>query len=376
MQKVIILILVLVFYVEANAQSISGSFTHGGVNREYRVYLPTNYNAGNYYPVVFNLHGYGSNGVQQQIVSNMNAIADTANFIVVYPEGTEDLTFTQFWNANYGASVDDISFLNALLDTLIVNYSVNKHKVYSTGHSNGAIMSYTLACESAGRFAAVAGVAGIMAIGQYTSCAPTRSVSVLHIHGTADATVQYTGNSLLIAVDTLVAFWANHNDHTSVPSSAAIPNNNILDGATAERFEYEDNLDAVHLIKVTGGRHTWPGASVQAGWGTCMDFDASVEIWNFFNQFSLPTTIQKLERSEQLVQLLQNPVQNELRWTSTTIQDYSLQITNILGKEVLQKNYQNGGFQNIDISSLQAGIYIATFRVQNRQQSIQFVVNQ
>jgi polyhydroxybutyrate depolymerase len=58
--------------------------------------------------------------------------------------------------------------------------------------SNGGFLSYRLACEAADSFAAIAPVAGVLGIPEM-DCTPSRPVTVMHFHGTADGLVPYNG---------------------------------------------------------------------------------------------------------------------------------------------------------------------------------------
>lgn len=358
-------------------QNINGSFVYAGQTRNYTIHIPTNYNSTSSTPLVLNLHGYGSNRSEQALVSEMNTVSDANNFIVVYPDGTFDLTGNRYWNANYNTIQDDIGFLTALVDTMKANYNINANRVYSTGYSNGAIMSHTLACEATNTFAAIASVAGTMAIGQRNSCSPTRPVPVLHIHGTNDAVVPYGGNTLLVGVDTLIDYWVNFNGVAGTPSVTAIPDINVFDLCTADRFEYNGNgtQAPVHLIKITGGRHTWPGSTIQTGGGTSQDFEASAVIWDFFDRNPRVTSVQKQQSKPTFVQLLQNPVTDVLKWNTKAL-SYQVDIVNGLGQSVYQKSIEQEGEQAINISTLPAGVYFAVFQTAKEQQTIPFICNQ
>ena len=56
--------------------------------------------------------------------------------------------------------------------------------------SNGGMMCYRLAAELSDRIAAIAPVAGTMAIAE---AKPNRPVPVMHFHGTADRIVPFAG---------------------------------------------------------------------------------------------------------------------------------------------------------------------------------------
>src|SRR5262249_55073576 len=125
----------------------------------------------------------------------LNQKADKAGFIVVYPDGTGVNKTFLFWNAGgiTAAAVklpNDVAFVDKLLDDLSKVVNVDTKRVYATGMSNGAMMAYRLAAELSERIAAVAPVAGTMAVPE---CKPKRPVPILHFHGTEDTLVPFKG---------------------------------------------------------------------------------------------------------------------------------------------------------------------------------------
>ena len=50
--------------------------------------------------------------------------------------------------------VDDVGFINAVVNDISANVGVDASRVYATGISNGGMMSYALACNT-GTFAAI-----------------------------------------------------------------------------------------------------------------------------------------------------------------------------------------------------------------------------
>ena len=67
-------------------QTVTGTIEHDGLTRNYRLFVPTNYTGNESVPLVFNLHGYTSNALEQEFYSDMNPVADTAGFLVCYPQ--------------------------------------------------------------------------------------------------------------------------------------------------------------------------------------------------------------------------------------------------------------------------------------------------
>jgi polyhydroxybutyrate depolymerase len=132
----------------------------------------------------------------------MNKKSDEANFVLVMPNG-----YQNSWNAGTccgGASaeeLDDVALFRAIFKEVGEHVNVDLDRVYATGLSNGGYMSYRLACEAADIFTAVspgAGAVGTNDIGggtnsasNFTSCQPSRPVSVLDIHGTSDPLIPY-----------------------------------------------------------------------------------------------------------------------------------------------------------------------------------------
>jgi len=162
-------------------------------------------------PVVFVLHGFGADAlIQETLVFRFGNRIESDRFLLVLPNGTEDLDGAQFWNATdsccnfYGSDVDDVGYLMGLLDELEASYAIDSDRVYFTGHSNGGFMSFRMACEHPERIAGIMPLAGSTWLDP-DDCASGAPVSVLDVHGTADTSVLYAGED----------------DHPSAPDAAA-----------------------------------------------------------------------------------------------------------------------------------------------------------
>ena len=234
---------ILVFAFSAihlnSQQDIVSTFEHDGEVREFEVHLPPSYDANMTWPLVINMHGLGSNRVEQKFYSGFNVVADTGDFLVVYPQGLEVNFGGQVlphWNANFGTGVDDVGFLSRLIDSLIANYNVDPERVYSTGMSNGGFMSYTLACELSEKITAIASVTGSMTALALFACDPGKPVPVMQIHGTADPVVDFNGTP---TIDAVVDFWVENGGCDPLPTVEMIPDIDMSDGTTTERMIYE-----------------------------------------------------------------------------------------------------------------------------------------
>jgi len=357
--RVLILLICLHGFIHAQT-TVSGSFEYGGIERTYSFYVPATYNPTNPVPVVFNLHGLGTDGAYQAQYRDFRPIADTANFIVVHPDGST-MFGQHFWNYGsvLGSTVDDVGFLEALLDTISVHYSVNASRIYCAGMSNGSFMAYYLACQS-NRFAAIGTVTGSMSVDMYDTCVPEHPVPVLHIHGTSDNTNAYAGTSTMKGVDDTNEFWVVQNNCNPVPAVIPIPDINTSDNATATRYLYSGgtNGHTVELFKVTGGGHTWPGWPVSGSSGnTCMDFDACKEIWRFFSQFESVAIAAVSEQEKAAVTFWPNPASDELNITVNGISPVNLILVYDFRGRLIERKI-GANIQILDLSQLEAGSYL------------------
>jgi polyhydroxybutyrate depolymerase len=357
--KFLNLLLIALFVPIANfAQSTVHTMEHDGLTRSYRLYVPDSYNPNTAVPLVFNLHGYTSNAIQQEIYGDFRSIADTANFILVHPDGTLDGSGNRFWNA-FGAAggVDDVGFISALIDKIDEDYNIDLNRVYSCGMSNGGFMSYRLACELGDRITAIASVTGTMAINAPANCNPYKPTPVMQIHGTADPTVPYGGNEFMTAIETVVNWWVDFNQCSTTPITTNVPNTNTTDMCTAERFLYTggNNGSTVEFFKITPGAHTWPGAPITIG-VTNRDINASVEIWRFFSQFSMTNLLSTPNEEFVSFNIYPNPAKDMLYIETNQIIE-RVTITDLSGKKVCNID---GHIANLDISALSSGIYLIT----------------
>lgn len=337
--------------------TVNGSFMFGGKNRTYSFYVPASYNASTPVPLVLGLHGTSSSGAEFAEYRDFRPIADTANFIMVHPDGST-LLGVRFWNYGnvFGSTVDDVGFLEALIDTISAHYSINHNRVYCTGMSNGSFMAYYLACES-DRFAAIGTVAGSMSTNMYADCNPSRPTPSIHIHGTDDDINPYEGTSNMVGIDAVNRFWVDQNNCDTVPIVSPLPDIIISDDATATQYLYANGTDGntVELFKVSGGGHSWPGRPMpNSSEVTCMDFDACVEIWRFFSQYEKATSSVENYSTVDL-NVWPNPSAG-LVYVESPKTVSSVSVYDLHGK--LMENITNGNIQQIDLSQLNAGIYL------------------
>ena len=281
----IFLILFIGINFSYSQSTVDSTIMHNDIERDFSLYIPASYDGATAVPLLFNLHGLGSNKEEQEFYGDFRDIADTANFIIVHPNGSEGFG-TRFWNVFGDPSYDDVGFLVALIDSISEAYNIDSTRVYSTGMSNGGFMSFELACYTSDRFAAVASVTGSMFETRMNGCATNRPIPSMSIHGTNDETVPYEGDEDFVSVPELIDHWSSQINADPEPFMIKVPDIEPDDGSTVEHYIYPNGDRGARFehFKVVDGDHTWPGATFG---GANQDIDASVEIWLFFRQFSL-----------------------------------------------------------------------------------------
>ena len=277
----LLLILILFPCFIFGQQTINDSILINGTYRNFITYVPSIYQPSQPTPLIFNLHGRTSTAWQQMWYGDFRDIADTANFIIVHPQGLLDNTGVTHWNLGQ-SNIDDIGFLNSLYSHLVSNYNINLDQVYSTGMSNGGYMSYYLACNMNDKIAAIASVTGAMGTFTQLNCNPNHPTPVMEIHGTADFTVPF--NDIINGIE----YWRDYNNCNLIADTTLMPDLNFGDLSTVKHIVYNngDNGVTTELFKVINGGHTWPGSNISTG-VTNYDINASIEIWKFFSRYDI-----------------------------------------------------------------------------------------
>lgn len=281
---VTLLVVVLAAACGASSAHSSGRDAHttatitvDGIQRNYILYTPPGLPS-KPVPLLLALHGGQEYGDTMEQRSGFDSLAQADGFIVVYPNG-----HGQTWNAGNccgrpNVTTDnEVDFLGALITYLSAGGRIDASRVYVTGFSAGAAMSYTLACRLSDRIAAIAPVAGTMDL---ATCHPQNPVSVMEIHGTLDIELLYDGGvaqgsaAPTASTPSILQRWA------------------MLDGCTeAQPPHTHGQVDvmewtgcsgstAVQLQTVSGGTHNWYSPQLDGADGS---IDATQVVWTFLS---------------------------------------------------------------------------------------------
>ncbi len=276
-----------------------------GVEREYHLYIPDNYENA---PIVTLLHGHSGSSDQIIGLNNTKApfkvwltIAEEENIILIIPNGLVGSSTHQGWNdcreeADGNPTSDDVSFINTLIDTTISKYNSNAEKVFVNGISNGGHMTYRLAQEIPEKITAFAAVVASKPVNS-TCTDSTTPISALIMNGTDDPLVPYEGGQvngdrgIVYSTEETVAYWVNRNNTNTTPVTTTFTDNNTSDNSTVTKEVYANGTNNTEVVfyKVTGGGHTEP--SILERYGALYklivkeqngDIEMAREIWDFF----------------------------------------------------------------------------------------------
>jgi polyhydroxybutyrate depolymerase len=274
---------------------------HDGIERAALVHVPRTYTAGAAAPLVMALHGGGGGMIYQASDSRYGLItkSEQAGFIAVFPNGISDVASGMLatWNAGTccakarDQNVDDVGFLRRLVEDVSRRINIDRQRVFAIGMSNGAMMSYRLACEASEVFMAIMAVAGT---DNTRRCAPRQPVPVLHIHARDDDRVLFNGgagrafrNEALVSafesVPATVAKWVNLNHAGAAKRVLAVP------GAWCDLHAAAPGGAPVKLCVTDTGAHSWPGGEKGRGEAPSTAIIANDLMWEFFMAQSVST---------------------------------------------------------------------------------------
>ena len=369
MKKILILILATTALITSGYSQtfISQTIQHDGLTREYSIYVPASYDGTTNFPLLFNLHGGGGTNSAWQVTSDMRPIADTADFILVYPQARPDPSDGNSfnWIPKVPGTFDDVPFFSSLIDTIASNYQIDQNRIYACGYSLGGDMTFELGCKLNNRIAAIALVARTMQANPNSFCSPVHPTGVLTILGTDDLVSPYNGIvfgglEYYISAAATHSYWATHNNCVTTATMNTV-------SPSVERYTWSTTSGCAYVeeLKVIGGGHDWPGS-----FGN-MTIDANTEIWQFVSRYDINgligcTTTSIYENNGQTdnYKAFPNPFNHELTIELKSAQSNDFSIYNVIG-ELVTSGKLNSQVNTIDLSSLAPNVYILNIENQS-----------
>jgi polyhydroxybutyrate depolymerase len=233
-----------------------------GAERPAELFLPLANESDKSSGILINLHGYSGSSISQTTYTFLKESALAAGLAYVAPDGMKDRVGNRFWNASNAccdfakSGVNDVEYIDSLIDEISDSYNLDKSRIYLFGHSNGHFMSYQYLCTAKNKVAAIAGLAGSMDLDP-AQCAG-KSANVLHIHGDADATISYAGGALFAqsypSVDEVVKRWSNNNQ-CSANTENELDVIAAMSGEETTSLTFDCSKGSLELWKINGGVH-------------------------------------------------------------------------------------------------------------------------
>jgi len=276
--------------------------------RSYWLHVPPSYDGSKPVPLVLNLcsldqFSFKYSNIKynaMEDLTNFSEKADEEGFIVVYPNQHVWLTtgfgpyyytgkllpiyLVHGWDYGYYPYwafkfIDDIGFMQDLIDKMKQDYNINSSRIYVTGFSDGAFMSYSIGAYLSDTVAAIAPVCGSIGSrsgtqeSMYYTPTPKNPVSVIAFHGTADEEL-YNGTNAP-TVNESISFWVEHNGCDPTPEIYTSESGKII----RRTYTNGENGTEVVLYEIVGGEHVWPGNPYD---DTIHEISATDLIWEFF----------------------------------------------------------------------------------------------
>jgi len=268
-----------------------GGFTFGGLERNYVLHVPPNHDPQVPEPLLLFFHGFSSSGREFQFFTGLDAVTDERGWVTVYPDGVSGS-----WAAECDCTtaddlgVDDVAFVDALIEELGKTVTVDESRIYAAGFSQGSQFVHLLACVRANRLAAVASVGATLATVVADRCQPVLPLPIVFIQGTDDQSFPWGGLPPFLSLNETVGKWVDLDgcqDFIEDLEPDLDPDDGTL--VRTETYSSCDGGSEVKLYSVERGGHTWPSSVVplsEERFGlTNYDISASRVIVDFFSRF-------------------------------------------------------------------------------------------
>ncbi|KEO82251.1 PHB depolymerase family esterase [Tumebacillus flagellatus] len=305
----------------AAAAGVWEQFTYSGSagSRPYFVYTPANYSTATAVPLIVMLHGCTQTPADFAAGTQMNALADTNQFVVVYPQQTSTYNQNQCWNwydpSHQSRGGGEPAIIAEITKTVMNNSSkwkIDPSRIYVTGLSAGAAMSAIMGATYPDLYAAIGVHSGL----EYKSATnqtdaftamrqggpnPTtqgkaaynaagsaaRVVPTIIFQGTSDYTVYPVNGDQVIQQFMETDRLASNNAYNASFNSPSKTTTGTVSGTSGKSYttlQWNDNNGNVveEYWKVNSMGHAWSGGSTNGSYTDNTGPNASQAMYTFF----------------------------------------------------------------------------------------------
>jgi polyhydroxybutyrate depolymerase len=263
-------VLVVVILVATGVLVAMGSTTDTGPVQGSRpapiIYRPPSLSLEKSVPLLVALHPSGGSPSSFEFGTGLDAVADRYGFVVAYLGSLPPAS--PAWRLHQLSS--NLAYVSDEIKSLTASENIDPRRVYVTGFSAGATMTYFVGCRLSSQVDGIAAVSGAMRF--VDPCHVSHPISELEIIGTDDA-IPIGGTPRLLSDVQVAARWRRLDgcgSHASTATSGPVQE------LTWSRCM---GASAVARYVVEGGTHQWPGP--RAG-GADSQFPAAQAVWAFF----------------------------------------------------------------------------------------------
>lgn len=261
--------------------------------REYVVHVPAGYDASTPVPMVIMLHGGGGSSAEFNALSGMNAVADSAGFLTVYPNSS-----TGVWNflSREGRS-NDLAFMNALIDQMETDFAVDASHIYAVGYSNGGLMALRMRCSMTDRLAGVGVMGATMTYALAEFCLDSAPMPTILVQGMSDPAFPWEGYAAASEDDSLISTFSSSQtvgffstlNHcvTQPPSIEEITADGSPTRVLSQRFELCDRSAYFHMLGLVDFDNSYPSRPTMLIDDETLTVQGA--IWAFLSAHALPS---------------------------------------------------------------------------------------
>lgn len=377
----------------------------GGFEREYLLYTPQHPLLEKADGVIVCLHGFGRTMNDFFNEYNVSTVADSLNLIIAAPQALPEqnpsvnlaaeainsftnnrISLNSVWgcglsvrayskllginllNEELNRDVDDVNFINTMIDDILSDYSLSSENLFILGTSMGGYMAYQFALKKGEQLSGLISIAGSMGLTIKGMDYATK-VPVCDFHSVTDEVVPYSGSqdqylftiSLAMAKSDVIKYWAETNT-TGAPVVEPVHYYPSTNGITVDKITYPELVNEVIHYKINGASH---GYFFRKENGDCMDH--LEEIARFIRRHFSGTSTQIPDMTAQKLFFYPNPVQNNIYFEA---RNGIVSIYEITGRKIFCQSFSSG---QIDLSFLKQGIYIIQVQSENAIRVNQFI---